>query len=65
MPSWLLRAMITTASSWPGFSSRCGTKGGTKFPAAYVDERLVPAVFGHHASNYLLNRAIISDTLAR
>src|ERR1700683_781496 len=36
----------------------------TKLPAAYVDERLVPAVFGHHASNYLLNRAIISDTIA-
>jgi hypothetical protein len=29
-----------------------------------VDERLVPAVFGHHASNYLLNRAVISDTIA-
>jgi len=25
MPSWLLRAMTTTASSSPGFSSRCGT----------------------------------------
>jgi alpha-ketoglutarate-dependent sulfate ester dioxygenase len=23
--NWLLLAMITTASSWPGFSSRCGT----------------------------------------
>src|SRR6185437_862990 len=30
MPSWLLRAITTTASSAPGFSSRCGTKGGTK-----------------------------------
>jgi hypothetical protein len=29
-PSWLLRAMMTTASSAPGFSSRCGTYGGTK-----------------------------------
>ena len=29
-PSWLLRAMMTTASSWPGFSSRWGTYGGTK-----------------------------------
>ena len=30
MASWLLRAMTTTASSAPGFSSRCGTYGGTK-----------------------------------
>ena len=30
MPSWLLRAITTTASSSPGFSSRCGTYGGTK-----------------------------------
>jgi phosphoenolpyruvate-protein kinase (PTS system EI component) len=30
MPSWLLRAMMTTASSSVGFSSRCGTYGGTK-----------------------------------
>ena len=30
MPSWLLRAMTTTASSPAGFSSRCGTYGGTK-----------------------------------
>src|SRR5581483_7939546 len=29
IPSWLLRAMTTTASSGPGFSSRCGTNGGT------------------------------------
>ena len=29
-PSWLLRAITTTASSEPGFSSRCGTYGGTK-----------------------------------
>ncbi len=29
-PSWLLRAITTTASSAPGFSSRCGTYGGTK-----------------------------------
>ena len=29
MPSWLLRAITTTASSSPGFSSRCGTNGGT------------------------------------
>jgi len=28
--SWLLRAMTTTASSPVGFSSRCGTNGGTK-----------------------------------
>ena len=30
IPSWLLRAITTTASSEPGFSSRCGTYGGTK-----------------------------------
>ena len=31
MPSWVLRAITTTASSSPaGFSSRCGTYGGTK-----------------------------------
>lgn len=28
-PSWLLRAITTTASSPVGFSSRCGTYGGT------------------------------------
>ena len=30
MPSWVLRASTTTAaSSGDGFSSRCGTYGGT------------------------------------
>jgi Flavin reductase like domain len=60
MPSWLLRAMITTASSSPGFSSRCGTQGGTKMQSpGSVSSRtsrlpLTPSAFrdaiGHFAT---------------
>jgi hypothetical protein len=51
---------------WPrgGSSPRSG-RYRHEVPATYMDERLVPAVFGHHASNYLLNRAIISDIIAK
>jgi hypothetical protein len=59
----LLRSGVLARDSLAAGHPRGLAGVGAKFPAAYVDERLVPAVLGHHASNYLLNLAIISDII--